>query len=64
MTSVQLLDMEAVVEYDEFKIYSDQALLDLEDELYDDEVDGMHNWYFRDKVINEINRRGLWNNDI
>lgn len=45
---------------DEFVAYTNEQLLDLESNLYEDETKGEDCWYFRDKVINEINRRGLW----
>ena len=38
---------------------TDQQLIELEQALYDDEVDGADNWFMRDKVLWEMNARGL-----
>lgn len=39
--------------------WSNQQLLDYENRLYDDEVNGDDTWFQRDQVLNEMNRRGL-----
>jgi hypothetical protein len=44
---------------DEWAHWSDEALRDYEDALYDREVDGHDTWFERDRVLWEMNRRGL-----
>ena len=44
----------------EFTNWTDEALLEYEERLYDQEVEGTNTWELRDAVIWEINRRGLW----
>lgn len=44
---------------DEFSELTDDQLIALEERLYDDEVDGDDNWHFRDRVLWEMNFRGL-----
>jgi hypothetical protein len=38
---------------------TDEQLLAIEESLYDDEVLGEDNWYERDQILWEMNRRGL-----
>ena len=45
--------------HDEWEGWSDQALIDYEESLYDQEVDGDDVWFLRDRALNEMNRRGL-----
>jgi hypothetical protein len=44
---------------DEWEDYSDEQLLALEESLYDDEVKGSDCWFIRDRILNEMNKRGL-----
>lgn len=45
---------------DEFKGWTDEALLDYEERLYDDEVGGDEEaWHQRERVILELQRREL-----
>jgi hypothetical protein len=44
---------------DKWAGYTDEQLIDLEESLYDREVDGEDVWYLRDRVLWEMNRRGL-----
>ena len=44
----------------EFADWTDAALLEYEERLYDQECEGDDTWELRDAVICEINRRGLW----
>lgn len=44
---------------DRFSDWSDQALLEYEERLYDDEIGGNDTWAERDAVLWEMNRRGL-----
>lgn len=40
--------------------WSDEALLEYEERLYDDELAGDDTWFLRDQVLWEINRRNRW----
>lgn len=42
-----------------FAEWSDKDLLDYEERLYDFELEGEDTWEERDKVLWEMNRRGL-----
>lgn len=44
----------------EFIDWTDAALLEYEESLYDRECEGENTWERRDAVIWEIIRRGLW----
>lgn len=44
---------------DEWKGWSDDRLIDFENHLYDQEVAGGDTWFLRDRILNEMNRRGL-----
>ena len=44
----------------EFEGWSDRQLLDYEEYLYDCERDGDNTWDARDRVLWEMNRRGLY----
>ena len=46
-------------QHSEWSGLSDQALLEYEEWLYDQEVAGEDVWYIRDQVLWEMNRRGL-----
>lgn len=43
----------------EFDGWSDEQLRDYEQSLYDDEVRGEDVWHQRDRVLWEMNRRGM-----
>lgn len=38
---------------------TDEQLIELEESLYDAEVEGADTWFERDQVLWEMNRRGL-----
>lgn len=42
-----------------FDGWTDEQLLDYESSLYEDEVKGEDTWELRDKVLWEMNRRGM-----
>lgn len=44
---------------DSFAGWSNEALRDYEERLYDEEVFGADIWYQRDQVLWEMNRRGM-----
>ena len=44
---------------DDYAEMTDEQLVDLEEWLYDMEVDGYDMWFERDQVLWEMNRRGL-----
>ena len=44
-----------------FDDMTDKQLVDLEQSLYEDEVHGDGDWFQRDRVLWEMNRRGLMN---
>ena len=44
---------------DQWSDWTDEALLEYEERLYDQEVAGDDVWFERDQVIREMNRRGL-----
>jgi len=44
-----------------FDDMTDEQLVDLEQSLYEDEVHGDGDWFQRDRVLWEMNRRGLMN---
>ena len=39
--------------------WSDEALIEYEERLYDEECEGGNTWEVRDEVLWEMNRRGL-----
>ena len=45
---------------DEYANLTDEQLRNLEESLYDDEVGGQDVWFIRDKVLWEMNRRGMF----
>lgn len=44
---------------DQLADMTDEQLRDLEQELYDLEIDGFDSWWSRDEVLWEMNRRGM-----
>jgi hypothetical protein len=44
---------------DGFQDWTDEQLLDHEESLYDQEVDGADVWFERDQFLWEMNRRGM-----
>ncbi len=43
----------------EYEDLTDEHLRDLEEQMYDDAIAGLPSWFERDKVLWEMNRRGM-----
>ena len=49
----------AKIDMTDYSTWTTDRLKDLEEYLYDREVEGDDTWYERDQILNELNRRTL-----